>query len=196
MWHEVDGFIDKIKGLWQSYTIGGSPDFILMQTLRRLKKDIQIGTGKPLANWKHKLLEDLALLKQVTENRITAWVEKEKSLQLKLNIQQMAKVEDISWRQKSRCMWLKEGDRNTKFFQKMKNSYRRNNSIDKLLIGEEISEDKDGIEAKILRFYQDLYTENEQWRPSTHFQNLASITVTQKVWLERIFEEEDCIGSN
>lgn len=43
----------------------------------------------------------------------------------------------------------------------MANFYRRNNCIDKLNIGEEISEDKDATKTEVLRFYQGLYNENE-----------------------------------
>lgn len=71
----------------------------------------------------------------------------------------MAKIEEVSWRQKSRYLWLREGDKSTKFFQRVANSHRRSNQIDKLQIEEEISDDKDDIKAEIFRFYQTLYTE-------------------------------------
>ena len=38
-------------------------------------------------------------------------------------------LEEISWRQKSREIWLKEGDRNIGFFHKMANAHRQRNSI-------------------------------------------------------------------
>lgn len=40
MWLQTEGFLDLVKGWWQSYTIRGSPDFILSQKLRSLKQDI------------------------------------------------------------------------------------------------------------------------------------------------------------
>ena len=43
-------------------------------------------------------------------------------------------MEEVSWRQKSRTLWLKEGDNNTKFFHKMVNLHRRYNYMDKVVV--------------------------------------------------------------
>uniref|UniRef100_A0A1S3X8E2 Uncharacterized protein n=1 Tax=Nicotiana tabacum TaxID=4097 RepID=A0A1S3X8E2_TOBAC len=107
----VEGFIDKVKNWWQSYVIRGSPDFILVQKLRRLKADITNWNREEfgrLETQKTKLLEELEMLEQTTESRTQAQVEKEKLMQIRVELQQIARVEDILWRQKSKCLWLKE----------------------------------------------------------------------------------------
>ena len=43
-----------------------------------------------------------------------------------------AELEEIFWRQKSRELWLKERDKNTRFFHKMANAHRRMNILEKL----------------------------------------------------------------
>ncbi|XP_060195161.1 uncharacterized protein LOC132624393 [Lycium barbarum] len=40
MWLQAEGFMGMIEGWWISYTVLGTPDFVLMQKLRNLKKDI------------------------------------------------------------------------------------------------------------------------------------------------------------
>ena len=50
-------------------------------------------------------------------------------------------MEEVSWRKKSRVLWLREGD-NSKFFHKMTNFNRRKNYIDPLLIDGTFSTDR------------------------------------------------------
>ncbi|KAG5631499.1 hypothetical protein H5410_003216 [Solanum commersonii] len=120
---------------------------------------------------------------EATEGRMKTQEEKYQILNLKLEIQRSAKAEEASWRQKSRCLWLKEGDRNTKFFQRVANANRRYNRIDKLLVEEEIIEDKELIKEEILSFYQSLYTEEENSRPTTSFEGMGCLTTDEKmVW--------------
>ena len=55
--------------------------------------------------------------------------------------EELIKKEEISWRQKSRALWLKNGDKNTKFFHNVANAHRRYNNIDRLVISGEESRD-------------------------------------------------------
>jgi hypothetical protein len=62
----------------------------------------------------------------------------------------------VSWRQKSRVLVLKDGDKCTKFFQAIENSNRRYTSIDSLLIGGSLSTNKVEINEHVGQFYQKL----------------------------------------
>ena len=43
-------------------------------------------------------------------------------------------LEEVSWRQKSREIWLNEGDRNTRFFHRMTNAHRRKNQLTRIKV--------------------------------------------------------------
>ncbi|CAN4081739.1 unnamed protein product [Withania somnifera] len=40
MWLQPAGFLDMVREWWISYTVLGTPDFILTQKMRNLKRDI------------------------------------------------------------------------------------------------------------------------------------------------------------
>lgn len=70
--------MEKLKEWWQGYTFSGSPDYILTQKLRNLKKDITSWNrevfGK-IETRKSKALDELLALEQATESRPASTVE-------------------------------------------------------------------------------------------------------------------------
>ena len=69
-----------------------------------------------------------------------------------------ALMEEISWRQKSREVWLRDGDRNTDFFHRMANSHRRRNCLSKIKInGIWLTEEQD-IKGGVVSAFKNLLT--------------------------------------
>ena len=133
---------------------------------------------------KASVLSQLAELEGIHNHRSLTKEEILSKNLLSLEFEEIASNEEVAWRQRSRALWLIEGDRNTKYFQRMANSQRRNNYIDKLKMGDAIIEDKIRIKEEILDYYQKLYHELEPWRPTTNFGGLSSLTTEESEGLE------------
>jgi hypothetical protein len=58
--------------------------------------------------------------------------------------------EEMNRRQKSRALWLKEGDKNTNFFHRMTNSHRKFNHVDSLNINGATSKNHVKIQEHIV----------------------------------------------
>ena len=79
-----------------------------------------------------------------------------------MQVEHLLSLEEISWRQKSRMLCIKEGDNNTKFFHKMANSHRRYNHLNFLEVDGLIYEDGTVVVAQVVKFYKTLYQELEE----------------------------------
>ena len=159
-----------------------------------LLKGVNLHGGKKPFRFENRWLKDEGFLE-----RVCSWwesyhfhgspnfylVNKLKMLKLDLkrwNVEELEKsilLEEICWRRKSRALFLKEGDRNTKVFHRIANSHRRCNTIDRLIVDEELSTDQGIIEGCITHFYRQLYSENEVHRP-----------LLDEVVFSSIFEED------
>ena len=61
--------------------------------------------------------------------------------------------EEISWRQKSHALFVKEGDNNTCFFHRLANSHRNANLIKRIEVEGVLYEDEADVCSQVVLFY-------------------------------------------
>jgi hypothetical protein len=121
-----------VKGWWESYHFEGIPSFILARKLRALKLDLKKWNVEVFGNAQNRRRQamfDLNVLDVEAELPPLSSEERVQKIRLVEELKRSFLQEEISWRQKSRALWLQEGDKNTKFFYRIANSHRRYNSI-------------------------------------------------------------------
>jgi hypothetical protein len=138
---------------------------------------------------KSMLMEDLCTLDRLDEQRGLAPEEKIRKYEVIRDLENSILQEEISWRQKSRVLWLKEGDKCTKFFHRIANSNRRSNAIESLSVNGSISSDQQVIRDHVTHFYESLFTEPYTWRPRLDKLDFVSLDVVEVSSLKLPFEE-------
>ena len=85
--------------------------------------------------------------------------------QLQAEMEVCREQEEILWREKSRVQWLKEGERNTKFFHRAMTHRRYINQITQLEDAQGIPiRDHDQIAEELNSYYKDLLTKTNMNR--------------------------------
>jgi hypothetical protein len=87
-------------------------------------------------------------------------------------------------------LWLKEGDKCTKFFLRMVNSNGRNNSIESLVVNDSVSTNHAEIREHIVQFYDNLYIEQFSWQSKLDDLSFDSIGEVEANWLEWAFDKD------
>jgi len=96
----------------------------------------------------------------------------------------VAWTEEISWRQKSKCVWIKDGDKNTKFFHKMANAHKRYNNVDKFEVDGKSIEDAKLIRNIYWASMKNDFTEDEEWGPKWKGYKLVVLTEGERNWMQ------------
>ena len=65
MWLRVEGFMDKVKDWWQSYSFRGKPSFVLAKKLQALKYDLK--------RWNKEALGNVTVRKDATLEELNLW---------------------------------------------------------------------------------------------------------------------------
>ena len=197
MWIQAEGFGEMVKGWWDSYQFEGTPSFILAKKLKAFKLALKKWNYEVFGHVGHKRQQLMAELNQfdvLVEDRPLSVEEQTQKEQIVVELERNALLNEISWRKKSRALWLREGDKNTKFFHGLANSHRRHNSISTLLINGELSSDSDAISDCIIQFYQSLFMEVDCRWPFLDGLDFSILSIEDAAGLERPFEEDEVTG--
>ncbi|XP_030970526.1 uncharacterized protein LOC115990899 [Quercus lobata] len=155
MWLKDEGFVERVRSWWESYHLQGAPSFVLANKLKLLKHDLKKWNVEVFGNVEERgkqLWKDLSVLETIEDSRGLTEEEKLELERIRGELEKASLLEEICWRQKSRVLCIREGDRNTKFFHRVANSHRRFNSIDRLTVDGELSSDPEAIAECISRF--------------------------------------------
>ena len=168
MWLKSDGFINRVQQWWNSYQYSGSPGYAMVQKLKFLKADLSRWNKEVFGDVnvrKNDLMAQIQVLDMIEENKHLSTEEAVAKAQLQTDLEKVLLMEEIKCRQTSRATWLREGDKNTRFFHRVANSNRRFNSIDQLLVNGILTTDQSEIGAGLVNFYKQLFSDDEVRRP-------------------------------
>ncbi|KAF2302890.1 hypothetical protein GH714_010306 [Hevea brasiliensis] len=100
-------------------------------------------------------------------------------------------MKESLWRPKSRVQWVKEGDKNTKFFHLAASNRRRKNFIGCIKTSSGMVTDVNGIRAEAVNDFTALFSESDYSRPSLLIGNITSLPPSSAELLEAPFSYEE-----
>ncbi|RVW67638.1 Transposon TX1 uncharacterized 149 kDa protein [Vitis vinifera] len=178
MWLKIDGFKDLVKNWWNGYSVEGYNNHCIAEKLKALKD---------LKKWNKEVAKE-------NENALTPEDLEAKNLDLE-EYKKWALLEETSWRQKSREIWLREGDNNTKYFHKMANARARRNFLSKIKVNGVNLSSLAEIKEDVCNAYQTLLSDPGDWRPSINGLNFKELGEGLANSLEVMFSEEEIFAA-
>ena len=169
MWLEVEGFKELIRDWWWSFEFRGTYSYVLMEKIKAPKVKLKAWNKGVFGN-----VDDQKKSAREREERMVA-IE---------DFKKWVIMEEISWRQKSREIWLKEGDRNIGLFHKMANSCRKRNNIDRIHIGGDWLNGIEEVRTGIVNAFKVLLSDPGDWRASLEGLNFSRLNDIEAIRLE------------
>jgi exonuclease III len=163
-WLEHPEFQENIQTWWREAEVPrGSKMYKFQQKLKNLKQTLKLWNQNTFGNIFDAKKQLEAQMEEIQHQiRLQGLTRELKAKEISINqqIEDRKRQEEILWRQKSRVQWLKEGERNTKFFHRTVIQRRHTNRITHLTSdeGDTVYSHED-MEATLIRHFQHLLTE-------------------------------------
>ncbi|RVW29756.1 hypothetical protein CK203_089329 [Vitis vinifera] len=194
IWLKVEGFKDLVHSWWQGIDVRGSASYKLAIKMKEIKQKLKVWNrevfGKLECN-KSVALQQVEFWDRKENERIMTVEETELKKEAKENYRKWVIMEETHWRQLSREIWLKEGDRNTGFFHRMASAHRRNNSLERIKINGEWLLEEQEIREGIANAFKNLLSEDTGWKADIGRLQFDQISQQEAENLERPFTKDE-----
>ncbi|GKV48452.1 hypothetical protein SLEP1_g55265 [Rubroshorea leprosula] len=108
-----------------------------------------------------------------------------------LDLWKNMKIQESMWQQKSRKMWLKMGDANSKFFHRSVKGRWRRNEINSIQIRGDQCRGVNDIKEGVMNYFKGLFSEEEWQRPKLDGISFKQLDEADNDFLTATFSEED-----
>ena len=157
MWMKDEGCREAIEDAW-SHVFQGNPMSRVEGKVDRCRKNLRWWSKVAFGNVTRSLREKKELLRLAEEEAIRGGSFPHVQ-RLKKEISKLLVKEEQMWKQRSRALWLQEGDNNTKYFHSRASHRFRRNQIDVIKDSSgELCTDEEGISHILVSYYQYLFT--------------------------------------
>lgn len=191
MWKQHEDYMDFITRTWDP-GVGSCDLSTASSALRSLQSSLRTWDKAVFRSVKKQIKEMRAELEVERSNTLYRGpTDKEKSVMAKL-ADVLAREETME-KQRSRIAWLREGDRNTEFFQAKARARQRMNKIKALHDDAgNVFTDQEDLERLACEFYQNLFSAQEGQQPELVCRYVPrKVTDDMCAMLERPFTEEE-----
>ena len=192
MWIKREGCEEVVRKAWE-VPHEGTKMFQLCQKIKTCRMDLINWSKQGIFSLPSKIKGLRAKLSTIDSNIHDVWQDHSRlierhSTRKELNF--LISQEEVNWRQRLRISWMREGDRNTKFFHECASQRKRTNEIKQLRSqdGAWVLE-KEELGGLVNNYFQNLFTTSNPVGVN-QVVNLVDRVVTEDMnrWLMRDFE--------
>ncbi|RVW76178.1 putative mitochondrial protein [Vitis vinifera] len=198
MWLKVEGFQDVVRAWWQGIDVRGSASYRLATKMKEIKKRLKVWNKEVfgrLETNKATALEQVVFWDRVESERILTVEEAELKKAAKDSFKKWVLLEEAHWRQHSREIWLREGDRNTGFFHRMASAHRRNNAMGSIKVNGEWLVEEQEVKEGIVNSFQQLLTKDMAWQADIGNIQVGCISQQDAEGIEVPFVENEILSA-
>ncbi|GKV21933.1 hypothetical protein SLEP1_g31856 [Rubroshorea leprosula] len=193
-WIDQPGCIGTIRKAWKSCEVNGGYGFRLKERLKFTKKALKVWSGSSMTTIEKNIMEaevEIEELDKKGENSLLTHSDIERRRGCFIDLWNNLKIKESMWQQKSRKMWLKEGDANTKFFHRSVNGRRRRNEICSILVNGKQLTGVTEIKEGVAEYFKNIFTEEVWQRPKLDGIGFKQISQADNELLVAPFSEEE-----